>query len=89
MAAAKRIGRPDVLEVSGPRAAVLSSGRLRDRFLGTVDRVEREPARLRIEEGVPGKDAVTFRFLVRGTGELKVTFRSEKGGALERDLVLP
>jgi len=81
--AQKGIGEPDLLELSGPRARVLSSGRLLDRFRGTIARVEKEPQRLRIEEGIPGKGSAAFRFLVRGSGELRVQYRSQKGGVLD------
>ena len=83
IAAQKRIGEPDLLELSGPQARVLSSGRLLDRFRGTVSRVEREPHRLRVEDGIPGKGSAAFRFLVRGSGEVKIHYRSQKGGVLE------
>jgi hypothetical protein len=83
IAAARGIGKPDLLEVSGAGITVLSGGRLADRFQGIVEHVEREPHRLRIESGIPGKGAAAFRFLVRGEGEATIRYRSEKGGRLE------
>ncbi len=89
IAARKGIGEPDILELVGPRVTVLSAGRLTDRFRGTVERVEHEPWRLRLEGGVPGKGSVALRFLVRGNGEAKIVYRSEKGGVVEARAVLP
>lgn len=89
LAARKRLGRPDVLEVIGPRVRVLEGGRLLDRFRGTVSPVEEEPHRLRIEEGVGGKGSADFRFLLRGEGEVTVTYLSEKGGRAARRVLLP
>jgi hypothetical protein len=90
IAARKGLGLPDTLEVSGPGIQVISSGRLLDKFRGTVARAEREPQPgvLRIEEGIPGKGSAVFRFLVRGSGEAAVTYRSEKGGTAEAKAVL-
>ena len=89
IAAIKKIGTPDFLELTGPGLTVVSSGRLTDRFRGTLERVENEPARLRLEEGIPGHGWGTWRFLVRGAGEATVIYRSEKGGQLETKVVVP
>jgi hypothetical protein len=89
VAARKKIGEPDLLELRGPHVTVLSAGRLLDKFRGTVNRVTDEPWRLRLDDGVPGKGAVTFRFLVRGSGEATISYRSEKGGVVEGKTVLP
>jgi hypothetical protein len=88
IAAQKRIGLPDLLELGGPRAAALAGGRLRDRFRGSVDLVDREPGRLRLEDGVRGKGTVAYRFIVRGEGEVLVRYTSEKGGTLESRAML-
>ena len=89
IASQRKIGLPDTLELTGPRAAAIAGGRLRDRFRGSVDLVDREPGRLRLEDGVPGKGRVSYRFLVRGDGEVVVRYVSEKGGELESRVTLP
>ncbi len=87
--ARRHIRGADLLELSGPGVSVLAAGRLTDRFRGTIDRVEHEPARLRLESGVSGKGRVTLRFLVRGSGEATIVYSSEKGGRLESKIKLP
>ena len=58
----------------------------------STNRVEtpelRRPAALRLPGGIPGDGAVRVRFLVRGTGRARVTYRAEKGGTatLEADV---
>jgi len=89
IASQRKIGLPDTLELTGARAAAIAGGRLRDRFRGSVDLVDREPGRLRLEDGVPGKGRVSYRFLVRGDGEVVVRYVSEKGGELESRVTLP
>jgi hypothetical protein len=89
IAAQKRIGLPDLLELTGPRAAAIAGGRLRDRFRGTIDLVDREPGRLRLEDGVRGKGTAAYRFIVRGSGEVIVRYTSEKGGTVESRAALP
>jgi len=89
IAAARGIGQPDLLELTGASLQVLAAGRLRDKFRGALERVRAEPARLRLESGVPGKGSVDLRFLVKGRGEGKVTYRSEKAGVQESSFTIP
>jgi len=89
IAAAKRLGEPDVVELSGPNARVLASGVLTDKFQGLFDGSDEEPARVKLDGGVPGNDSVSVRFIVRGSGQVEVKYTSEKGGRLDAKVVLP
>jgi len=88
-AAQKGIGRPDLLRIEGPAVEVLAGGRLRDRFRPeSVDLVEHEPGRLVLERGIGSHARERFRWIVRGTGTVTVTFDAEKGGAVSATATL-
>jgi len=83
-AAAHGIGLPDVLGLDGPGLTVLGGGRLVDPYTGEVEAVERDPAHLRLNGGVPGHGSVRVRWYVRGTGEATLRHASQKGGTITR-----
>jgi hypothetical protein len=88
-AAEKKIGRPDLLTIAGPSIEVLAGGRLRDRFRPeSVDLVEEQPGRLVLERGLGSHARERFRWIVRGSGEVTVTFDAEKGGAVAASATL-
>lgn len=72
-AASAGIGRADLLTLEG--AEVVLSGSLDDWWDTTIDEVRHEPARVRLDRGVPGQGAVLHRFLVRGAAGAEVTVR--------------
>jgi zinc carboxypeptidase len=80
-ASGKRLGRPDILTIAGPGATVVGGGPLPERFRPeSVSLVEDEPARLVLEQGLGSHERRRFRWIVRGTGEIAVTYDAEKGG---------
>jgi hypothetical protein len=80
-AADHRIGAPDRVTFEADGLVVLASGVV-DPATGRVDAPEiRRPADLRLPRGIGGDSAVRVRFVVRGSGSAKVTYRSEKGGS--------
>ena len=89
MAAKHQIGTPDVVELSGENIQVLVGGLVRDRF-----RPERmtpillEPARLRLENGVPGHGRITVSWLLRGSGEFNIRYQAEKADSAEETGIL-
>ncbi len=83
VAAAQRIGTPDIVTLEGDGLQVLAGGAGADRYdLADFEPVEHEPARLRLETGVPGHGSVRLRWVVRGNGPFTVTVRTEKAGTL-------
>jgi zinc carboxypeptidase len=86
-AAAKGIGLPDLLTISGEGIAVVSGGIARDRFRANeVALAEHEPGRLLLNDGVPSQGRVTARWIVRGRGEVTVAYRGEKAAPAQTSL---
>ncbi len=93
-AAACSIGMPDTLTWTSTAAdgpSVVAAGPVPNRLEPGFDPVDSEPARLRVDDGIPGLGARAFRFLVRGTPGQRATLRfaGEKFRAVETDVVLP
>ncbi|MEO0650124.1 MAG: M14 family zinc carboxypeptidase, partial [Planctomycetota bacterium] len=90
MAARERIGLPDVFELEGPSLEVVAAGERTDRFRPErIQLVDGDPARIVREEGVSRGDRLRLRYLVRGTGEATLRFRSDKARDVERRFSLP
>jgi hypothetical protein len=81
-AAAHRIGLPDVASLEGPGLTVVGGGTLVNEFTGEVAPVERNPARIKLADGVAGHGTIRVRWFVRGVGEATVSYASQKGGAI-------
>lgn len=86
-AARRKLGLPDELRLEGQGFAVLTSGRLLNRFTGELEAEETNPARIRLEAGV-GSDPVYVRWIVRGGGDGTLTYQSQKAGQLTRAISL-
>lgn len=83
----KKIGAPDraTLEVVEGAVEVLSGGVVDPEARRVVLPEIRRPAELRVPQGIDGKSVVRLRWLVRGKGTLRVTYRAEKGGTASLD----
>lgn len=90
LAAQKKMGRPDLLNVSGDDVTVVSAAYATDRFRPERDAAidDKTPGQLRLEQGVPGRGELKVRFIVRGRGFAKVSFDAEKGGYAEATVKL-
>ncbi len=90
LAAQKHEGRPDLLTIGGDGLTVVSAAYPSDRFRPEHDEAidTKAPAKLRIEQGVPGRGELKVRFILRGAGEAKVVFDAEKGGHAEAVVTL-
>ncbi len=90
LAEQKRIGTPDVLELGGEGFEVLTAGSLRDRLrperLALFDTAT--PERIASEGGIGAHGTSTVRWIVRGTGEARVRFASEKARDVERSFTI-
>jgi hypothetical protein len=83
IAASRHIGTPDIATIAGDGLTILAGGSGADRFdLTNFDAVEHEPARLRLDRGVPGHGSLRLRWIVRGSGGFTVTLTTEKAGTL-------
>ena len=84
-AATHQAGRPDTLTLDGPGLTVVASGVLTNPDTGEVNPgdPERSAATVRLGAGVPGEGVVRVRWFVRGTGEARVRYVSQKSKTQE------
>jgi len=89
LARQKGIGAADVLTVS-PAYRVAAAGTLSGWTDPRIDEIRREPARVRVEGGIPGRGGVIFRFYVSGKEGDSVTLKytSDKAAAIEKTIEL-
>ncbi len=86
----KKIGARDVITCTpGRRAEVAASGTVSS-FLPNAkfDAVERDPQRIWNDRGVPGQGSRIYRFIVSGSGSVKLEYTSEKGGTISQQVRL-
>ncbi len=86
----KKIGARDVITCTpGRRAKVAASGTVSSFLPNTkLDAVKRDPQRIWNDRGVPGRGSRIYRFLVSGSGSVKLEYRSEKGGTISKQVRL-
>jgi hypothetical protein len=83
LAGERGIGRPDIVTIEGEDLTVIAGGAGADRFeLSKFDAVEHEPARLRLESGIPGHGTVRLRWIVRGSGGFRVRLEMRQAGTV-------
>ncbi len=87
-ASARGIGLPDVLSLEGPGLKVVGGGTLVNAYTGEVDAAGRDPARLRLDAGVPGHGTVRVRWYVVGQGQATIRHASQKGGSIARGVAV-
>jgi hypothetical protein len=90
-AADKKIGAPDRASIAATAsAAQVLTGGVVDPATNRVTAPDvRRPADLRLPSGIDGDGALRLRWLVRGKGRLRVTYRSEKGGTASTEVEVP
>jgi hypothetical protein len=81
-AAENNVVRPDLLTVEGKGVEVLSAGWVQNKFRpGATDLIDQpQPTRILVRTGHPGRTTRTIEYIVRGTGDMTVTYDSLKGG---------
>ena len=90
----ERIGWPDLMECqpTDPAAAsIVAANRRSDWLDRTPEAMLREPGRLLVESGIPGRQTRVFEFVVQaapGTG-VKLRYTSAWAKPIERDVELP
>jgi hypothetical protein len=87
-AASHAIGLPDILSLEGKGLTVLGGGNLVSVYTGEVEAVERDPAHLKFNGGVPGHGSIRVRWYVRGTGEATLRYASQKGGTIVKSVTI-
>ena len=86
--AARRIGPPDIVSLSGPGLKVLTAGEVTDRFRHRIEAVRRRPERVEVRT-VPGMAQVRVEFVVTGAGDATITYESAKGGVRRATIAVP
>ncbi len=87
-AAMNRIGLPDVLSLEGDGLTVVGGGSLVNEYTGEVALVERDPAHLKLNGGVPGHGELRMRWFVRGKGKANLKMSSQKGGTITKEVAI-
>ncbi len=99
MASGNGVVRPDLLTVQGRNVEVIAAGwigegryankevaRVRHAVTRQIDQEELD--RIQLREGAPGQTTRTLEYLLRGSGEVTVTYDSVKGGKVTRKVRL-
>ncbi|MCW5755509.1 MAG: hypothetical protein KIT24_12450 [Phycisphaeraceae bacterium] len=86
IAASRRLGLPDLLTVEGAR--VVASGRLNVWFDRQMSDHGAEPARVLLEDGIPGRGKRILRFVLAGEPGDLVTFRYQAEKARDVETVI-
>jgi hypothetical protein len=86
-AARRKIDLPDTLQVESAALEVLEGGVLANRFTGELAAAEGDAARIVLENGIDSTP-VYVRWVIRGRGDARLVYRSEKGGTLSRAISL-
>jgi hypothetical protein len=90
IAANNRIGRPDLVTLSGDGLDVVAAGSMRHRLDRTLTPIPERPARILSESGVPSEGRSTFRWFVRGAAgsEVTLSYDAEKATDVSRTFAL-
>jgi zinc carboxypeptidase len=81
-ASENNVVRPDLLTVAGKGIEVLAAGWVGSKFRpGATSLIDQaDLTRIMLRTGQPGRTTRTIEYLVRGTGDMTVTYDSLKGG---------
>jgi Zinc carboxypeptidase len=91
-AADKKIGPRDSVVLAAAndssRVEVLGSGTLENRYNASLVLTEHQPYRIWVDKGIPGHRSRIYRWIVRGSGSVTVTFRGAKTADVSQSLRL-
>ncbi len=88
VARSHRIGLPDFFSIEGEDLTVEVGGFVSGVLQDEIETVERRPARIAVERGIDGMGSVSVSWIVTGSGEISVTYKSTKGGMVTRTVEL-
>ena len=83
---------PDILTIDGKGLEVISASIVRSKFefqpivQQLID--QKDPRRIVVRNGLPGKTTRTIQYLVKGSGDITVRYASLKGGTAQTTLAL-
>lgn len=83
-AAQNNVIRPDLLTVEGKGIEILTAGWVASKFRPGATQLIDQPEldRILLRTGQPGRSTRTIEYIVRGTGDMTVTYDSLKGGTV-------
>ncbi len=89
-AAGNQTVRPDILSLQAKNAEVVSVGWVKDRFRpGATQLIDQSDLRrILVRNGHPGRTTRVIEYIVRGSGELEITYASLKGGTVRKQVLL-
>jgi len=79
---------PDILKFKGKNMTVVDAGLVEDAWNKRVRRIDKRPARVVLNSGLPGNDQVIVQWIVQGKGRGTLTYVSMKGGRLKKHVTL-
>jgi hypothetical protein len=89
-AARNQVVRPDILQLQGKDLDVVSAGWVRDRFRpgATLLIDQNDLKRIMVRNGHPGRTTRVIEYIVRGSGDIEVSYSSAKGGSARKQVTL-
>jgi hypothetical protein len=81
---------PDILSLEGKGIEVLAAGWVLDKFRQTPTQLIDQPQlkRILIRTGQAGRSTRTIEYLLKGSGDVTVTYASQKGGTVRKTITL-
>jgi hypothetical protein len=85
-----KVVRPDLITVDGDDVEIIAAGWVQDRFRpAPIDRIDQEELdRILVRSGHPGRTTRTIEYLLRGSGDMTVTYSAVKGGTVSTTVAL-
>jgi hypothetical protein len=90
IAANNKIGRPDIVTLTGDGLDVVAAGSMRHRLDRTLTPIAQRPARILAESGVPSEGRSTYRWFVkaRAGAEVTLSYDAQKASDVSRTFTL-
>ena len=80
----KAIGVPDRVSIRGAAVEVVAGGRVSDRWRDErIELTDDHPNPLRLEYGVPSRGRVEVAWIVKGSGDVTVSYEADKADGVE------
>ncbi len=83
-----KIHRVDRLKVNGNKVKLIAAGKLTDKFREITQEVKIFDNSIWVDSGIPGFGVVSYRFIIKGKGQIQLTYDSLKGGTYTKTLEL-
>jgi hypothetical protein len=81
-------GVPDYFRISGSGVRVQAGGLTAGELNNEIRLQEKNPSAIELKSGVAGRSGVSVTWIVTGSGNVELEYRSEKGGVHRRQVPL-